>query len=122
MAESVPQTAQRLSSQITRPMPGKHLPLLCRPNTSDPYPAENEVITSTTPTLSWKGGNAGSYDVYFGTDINKIVTARRLKGDFNNDRTVDMADLSTFVAAVADNSRRRYFLCRFRCQRHGGYE
>lgn len=77
---------------------GKTFTAIVPPNTWNPYPAENEVITSTTPTLNWNGSNTGSYDVYFGTDINNIVNVRRLNGDFNNDRTVDMADLSTFVA------------------------
>ncbi|OHB59713.1 MAG: hypothetical protein A2Y12_14750 [Planctomycetes bacterium GWF2_42_9] len=75
---------------------GKTFTAIIQTSTSDPYPAENEVITCTTPTLSWKGGTVGSYDVYFGTDINKIVNARRLAGDFNNDRTVNLTDLSTF--------------------------
>ncbi|OHB59712.1 MAG: hypothetical protein A2Y12_14745 [Planctomycetes bacterium GWF2_42_9] len=63
----------------------------------NPYPAENEVITSTTPTLSWTGGNTGSYDIYFGTDINKLVNARCLTGDFNGDGQVNLTDLSTFA-------------------------
>ena len=62
------------------------------------YPAMNETVTSMTPVLSWKAGtSAVSYDVYFGTDVNTVATARRPIGDFNNDRVVDMADLSTFV-------------------------
>ena len=65
---------------------------------SEPSPAISVMINDSMPVLSWKAGiNAISHDIYFGTDINKIATAHRLAGDFNNDRTVNITDLSIFL-------------------------
>jgi len=62
--------------------PGKTFSAVKQTTAWNPFPAENEVITSTTPVLSWNASNAVSYDVYLGTDIDNVVSGTPASAEY----------------------------------------